>query len=310
MKKLNMLLAVSTLFSLVTFTGCGNETSSSTNRVSNTTSSTGNINSISVVTSSTNTITSDIVVPTVKKVKYDISVKTIGGRRLNNVEVNFYDGTTLIETLITNYIGNVSIELEENKEYIVKLGNIPMGVKPEESYTLNGEGGKTELLCLTEVIDDEAPEDIIYREDDVVYNFYYEDLNGNENNLKSLFEDEGKDIVILTFWATWCGYCLAEFPFFNQADRIYGDRIEILGLNVEKEDTVDIMQEYYDAYGITWTWAQGNFQKLYFQYNFGGGIPATVFISKYGFVELAHMGQFPSADHLLNTIDEMLLEYE
>lgn len=299
MKKLNMVLAVSTLFSLVTFTGCGSETSSSTNRVS---SSSSNVIS--------NVISSTVVKPTVKTVKYDISVKTIGGRRLNNIEVNFYDGENLIDTQITNYIGNVSIELEENKVFTVKLGNIPMGVKAEESYTLDGKGGKVELSCLTEVIDAEAPEDIIYREDDVVYNFSYTDLDGNEGNLKALFDEEGKDLVIFTFWATWCGYCLAEFPFFNQADRIYGDRIEILGLNLEQGDTLETIREYYEAYEITWTWAQEKFNDLYWQYNFGGGIPATVFISKYGFVELAHVGQFPSADDLLNTIDEMLLEYE
>lgn len=299
MKKLNMVLAVSTLFSLVTFTGCGSETSSSTNRVSN---SSSNVLS--------NVISSTVVKPTVKTVKYDISVKTIGGRRLNNIEVNFYDGENLIDTLITNYIGNVSIELEENKVFTVKLGNIPLGVKAEESYTLDGKGGKVELSCLTEVIDAEAPEDIIYREDDVVYNFSYTDLDGNEGNLKALFDEEGKDLVIFTFWATWCGYCLAEFPFFNQADRIYGDRIEILGLNLEQGDTIETIREYYEAYEITWTWAQEKFNDLYWQYNFGGGIPATVFISKYGFVELAHVGQFPSADDLLNTIDEMLLEYE
>ena len=59
MKKLlsYVLIAFVLLAMLFTLTGCGNETSSSTNRVSNTTSSTSNINSISVVTSSTNTST-------------------------------------------------------------------------------------------------------------------------------------------------------------------------------------------------------------------------------------------------------------
>ena len=57
MKKLNMVLAVSTLFSLVTFTGCGSETSSSTNRVSSSSS-----NVISNVISST---TPNITVKTV-----------------------------------------------------------------------------------------------------------------------------------------------------------------------------------------------------------------------------------------------------
>lgn len=299
MKKLNMVLAVSTLFSLVTFTGCGSETSSSTNRVS---SSSSNVMS--------NVISSTVAKPTVKTVKYDISVKTIGGRRLNNIEVNFYDGENLIDTQITNYIGNVSIELEENKVFTVKLGNIPLGVKAEESYTLDGKGGKVELSCLTEVIDAEAPEDIIYREDDVVYNFSYTDLDGNEGNLKALFDEEGKDLVILNFWATWCPPCKEELPYFSKAANIYRDRIEILGLSVEPEDTLEVLQEYYEAFGITYTWAQGNFSKLYFQYNFAGSIPATVFISKYGFVELALVGAFPSADDLLNTIDEMLLEYE
>lgn len=38
--------------------------------------------------------------------------------------------------------------------------------------------------------------------------FRYADLDGLMFNLSDL---EG-EVVILNFWATWCGYCLQEFP--------------------------------------------------------------------------------------------------
>ena len=62
--------------------------------------------------------------------------------------------------------------------------------------------------------------------------FKAKDLNGNDINLESL---KGK-VVLLNFWATWCGPCRAEIPGLIQLQTTYKERLQIIGLAVDVED--------------------------------------------------------------------------
>jgi len=62
--------------------------------------------------------------------------------------------------------------------------------------------------------------------------FTLKDLDGNAVMLSDY---KGK-IVILNFWAVWCGYCVEEMPDFNTLDKELkesGDAV-ILAVNVEE----------------------------------------------------------------------------
>lgn len=50
-----------------------------------------------------------------------------------------------------------------------------------------------------------------------------------------LDEYRGK-VVVLTFWASWCGYCLKELPALNALQQQAGDRwLKIVAVNVQDE---------------------------------------------------------------------------
>lgn len=54
------------------------------------------------------------------------------------------------------------------------------------------------------------------------------DETGQPISLESL---RGK-VVILTFWATWCPYCLKELPILENIQNLAGkDRIEVIAIN-------------------------------------------------------------------------------
>ncbi len=77
-----------------------------------------------------------------------------------------------------------------------------------------------------------------------IKDFEAETLDGQVVSLSGALE--GKRIVLLDFWASWCGPCRAEFPHMQQAYSEYGPRgFEVFSFSVddEREDWVEASEE-------------------------------------------------------------------
>ena len=55
-------------------------------------------------------------------------------------------------------------------------------------------------------------------------------LDGKPLNLAAL---RGK-VVLLNFWATWCGPCREEIPEFEQLQRQYAGKLQVVGISVDE----------------------------------------------------------------------------
>jgi|SRR5450432_1112868 cytochrome c biogenesis protein CcmG, thiol:disulfide interchange protein DsbE len=58
------------------------------------------------------------------------------------------------------------------------------------------------------------------------------DLDGKPLKLDAY---RGK-VILLNFWATWCGPCRAEIPSLIELQKRYKDRLQVIGLAVDEED--------------------------------------------------------------------------
>jgi thiol-disulfide isomerase/thioredoxin len=124
------------------------------------------------------------------------------------------------------------------------------------------------------------------------WDFKLKDLDGKEVQLAS-FKDQGK-VVLLNFWATWCGPCKAEIPGFVELQEKYRDKLTIIGYSVD--DTAELAKKYAADYKVNYPILLGEGREdVQDAYGPIWGIPASFLISKDGKVCRKHMGIAPKA---------------
>jgi thiol-disulfide isomerase/thioredoxin len=93
-------------------------------------------------------------------------------------------------------------------------------------------------------------------------------LSGLDGKPISLAATRGK-IILLNFWASWCGPCRAEVPDLVELQERYKDRLQVIGLVVDDDD-MDAIHQFVKDFGINYPVGVAP-AELRVQY---GGIPA------------------------------------
>jgi thiol-disulfide isomerase/thioredoxin len=118
--------------------------------------------------------------------------------------------------------------------------------------------------------------------------FTMKDMDGKSVSLASY---KGK-VMLLNFWATWCGPCKAEIPGFVELQEKYGDKLVIVGYSVD--DTADKAKAFATEYKINYPILLGEGREdVQDAYGPIWGIPASFLISKDGKVCKKHLGIAP-----------------
>jgi peroxiredoxin len=118
----------------------------------------------------------------------------------------------------------------------------------------------------------------------VAPDFALPDLAGKQVNLSSY---RGQ-VVLLDFWATWCGPCREEIPQFVQLQNKYANQgLQIIGVSMD--DGPDPVRDFYRLFQMNYPVVMGNAKtgELY-----GGvlGLPIAFLIGRDGRITARHIG--------------------
>jgi peroxiredoxin len=110
-------------------------------------------------------------------------------------------------------------------------------------------------------------------------------MNGAPVNLSDY---RGK-VVLLNFWATWCGPCEAEIPWFIEFEEMYKDRgFATLGVSMD-EDGWQAVQPFVKQRAINYPVMIGN-DRVAQLYGGIDSLPSTFLIDREGRIASVHLG--------------------
>ena len=113
------------------------------------------------------------------------------------------------------------------------------------------------------------------------------ELNDLDGKPLSLAEAKGK-IVLLNFWATWCGPCRAEIPDLVDLQKRYADKLEIIALATD-EDDADEVRRFVMGAGINYRVAMTSDQ-VRMAYGGIAALPTSFVIDTQGRIVQKHVG--------------------
>jgi peroxiredoxin len=101
-----------------------------------------------------------------------------------------------------------------------------------------------------------------------------------------------KKVVLINFWATWCGPCRMEIPEFNELYNNYSEQgLEILGISIS--DNKKQLQNFAKSFTVDYPLLYGNSRNMNkIMKDYGGvyAVPSSFLIGKEGSIIWSYPG--------------------
>jgi len=95
--------------------------------------------------------------------------------------------------------------------------------------------------------------------------------------------------VVVNVWASWCGPCRFEFPYFQRAAAEYGKQVAFLG--IDSEDSDDAAATFLEEVPVPYPSYTDPDKRIRESFDAGLGLPDTAFYGRNG--ELVYLKRGP-----------------
>ena len=117
-------------------------------------------------------------------------------------------------------------------------------------------------------------------------NFILTDIDGNNFTLS----DYLGEVVLINFFATWCGPCKEEMPEFVSVYEKYGNEIIMISIDTDVTESKEDVREFKQGYNAEWIFALDTIEE-YVMGKYGViGLPTTFIVDTKGYISYSHFG--------------------
>jgi len=118
----------------------------------------------------------------------------------------------------------------------------------------------------------------------------------DDNGATVRLSDYRGKVVLLNFWATWCGPCKIEIPWFVEFESKYKDQgFAVLGVSMD-EGGWDDVKPYLRRAKVNYRIVMGN-DEVAEKYGSVEALPTSFLIDRNGLIASVHVGLVPKADY-------------
>ncbi len=123
------------------------------------------------------------------------------------------------------------------------------------------------------------------------------------NNIRQSLETYKGKVVILDFWATWCGPCRSEIPGFIALQNKYRDQgLEVVGVSIDPiaprgpNGGAGAVAPFMQSFNINYSIFMVSTPQALGEYDVSQGIPTTYVLDRNGSVVRKYIGARPMSN--------------
>jgi thiol-disulfide isomerase/thioredoxin len=64
------------------------------------------------------------------------------------------------------------------------------------------------------------------------------------DRIQEILSKQDKNVTVINFWATWCGPCIKELPYFNEVNQSMDEGLNLYLVSLDFADNLERVEEF------------------------------------------------------------------